>query len=218
VDADALSAVQFAAGSAALTAVERRELRMLARALYERPALTLTIMGEASVPGDAVALLREEARNAVREVLAEGRDQPVESVSEQDLDLHYERAVRSLYAELDAGVSLGGEQVLARLTAAARQQEQERREAQDAPPPPVEANGEPIAFAEEIDVPLTLAERAVLGRAPAPSDALAQLARDRAAATRDQLLAIQADLEDRIQIMSAKINGQSRANLSLALE
>jgi uncharacterized protein involved in outer membrane biogenesis len=98
-----LSSVDFAPGEAALAASEKDKLKKLAKALYERPALTLQIAGACAPKADRAALARKRLQGRinklrVEELAAAGQPaQGVESIKLNPAD--NARLLRKLYEQ-----------------------------------------------------------------------------------------------------------------------
>jgi uncharacterized protein involved in outer membrane biogenesis len=95
------SSADFAPGSATLAPPEKARLQTLAKALYERPALTLQIAGACDPAADGAVLARQHLRRRIAklradELAAAGQAVPgVESINLEPAD--YARLLQKLY-------------------------------------------------------------------------------------------------------------------------
>ncbi len=83
------SSAEFAPGSATLAPPERVRLQTLAKALYERPGLTLQIAGACDAAADGAVLAREHLRRRINKMRADelaAAGQPVPSVESINLE------------------------------------------------------------------------------------------------------------------------------------
>jgi len=98
-----LSSADFAPGEAVLTPPEKAKVEKLAKALYERPALTLQIAGSCAPGADGAVLARRHLRRRINKLRAEEQaaaGQPVESVESITLDpADYGRLLEKLYVQ-----------------------------------------------------------------------------------------------------------------------
>jgi hypothetical protein len=97
------SSVDFAPGEAALAASEKDKLKNLARALYERPALTLQIAGACAPKADRAALARKRLQRRINKLRVEeltAAGQPAQSVESIKLNpADNARLLRKLYEQ-----------------------------------------------------------------------------------------------------------------------
>jgi hypothetical protein len=95
------SSADFAPGSATLEPPEKARLQTLAKALYERPALTLQIAGACDPAADGAVLAREHLRRRVNKLRADelaAAGQPVPAVESINLEpADYARLLQKLY-------------------------------------------------------------------------------------------------------------------------
>jgi hypothetical protein len=96
-----LSSVDYAPGESVLAPSEKDKLRKLAKALYERPALTLQIAGACAPAADSAVLARRNLRRRINQLRAEEQaaaGQPVPSVESIHLEpADYARLLQKLY-------------------------------------------------------------------------------------------------------------------------
>jgi hypothetical protein len=96
-----LSSVDFAPGEAVLAPSEKAKLKKLAKALYERPALTLQIAGACAPPADSAVLARRHLQRRINKLRADEQaaaGQTVESVESIKLKpADYARLLQKLY-------------------------------------------------------------------------------------------------------------------------
>ena len=198
--ADALDTVHFPLGSAALTPESRASLDKVAKALIERPALRLTVVGSASLAAERDALQREKLRRRVESEkrrntalqgtpLAAANDEgefseaegpPAPTVS----DAEYANLLKALYKRANF-------------------------------PKPRNALG------LVKDLPVPEMEQLLLANLPADDDAIRQLAIQRGVAVRDYLAGQQLPL-DRLFLGASKTvdegpNWKPQADLQLAM-
>ncbi len=107
-----LSSADFAPGEAALVPSEKARVQKLARALYERPALTLQIAGACAPAADSAVLARRHLRRRINKLRAgeqAAAGQPVQSVESITLEpADYARLLENLYKQTfgDIGTNL----------------------------------------------------------------------------------------------------------------
>ena len=113
-----LSSVDFAPGESVLAPSEKAKIQKLAKALYERPALTLQIAGACAPSADGAVLARRHLRRRVNKLRAEEQEaagQPAQSVESIKLEpADYARLLRKLYEQTFG--SIGTNQAAAALS------------------------------------------------------------------------------------------------------
>jgi hypothetical protein len=106
---DELSSVDFAPGEALIEPSEKAKLKKLARALYERPALTLQIAGACAPQSDGAVLARRHLQRRINKLRADEQaaaGQPVQSVETIKLDPADEaRLLQKLYEQTFGPIS-----------------------------------------------------------------------------------------------------------------
>jgi len=104
-----LSSVDFAPGESVLAPSEKAKLKKLAKALYERPALTLQIAGACAPQSDSAVLARRHLTRRINKLRADEQaavSQPVESVESIKLDsADYARLLQKLYEQTFGPIS-----------------------------------------------------------------------------------------------------------------
>jgi hypothetical protein len=104
-----LSSVDFAPGEAALAPSENAKLKKLAKALYERPLLTLRIAGSCAPAADGAVLARRRLQRQINKLRAEeeaAAGQTVESVESIKLSpSDYARLLQKLYEKTFGPIS-----------------------------------------------------------------------------------------------------------------
>jgi hypothetical protein len=98
-----LSAVDFQPGEALLAPSEQAKLRKLAKALYERPALTLRIAGACAPSADSAVVARRHLQRRINKLRAEEQaavGRPVQNVESIQLEpADYARLLQRLYKQ-----------------------------------------------------------------------------------------------------------------------